>query len=322
MEPKFSDIKPVDGKEYKSESIERDNFKVFFTSCEDMGEVPDNSVHLHFTSIPYATMRGTMAYDSYADYLNTMYTIFKEMYRTAKPGRCILINVSDYQISAELDKEVIKGTEFELGEKFDCPSHMSYLMWKLNQEYAQHYELRYEDTIIWRKSGSTSQRAGTFVSSGNPLKYRPEEVTERILVFQKGDRDYQRIWKEKRNSDVYSDLDFSTFEKFEDWASIDVESMRPYLQNVWDIQPETQSDHPAPFPPKLAEVAIKLYSIPREIVCDTFLGSATTLERVQALDRRGVGYENLSAESDETPDFVDMIKNRTGANNETLGNFS
>jgi DNA modification methylase len=321
MEPDFSKIQAKQSKSYKADNIERDEFKVFFTSCEDMSEIPDDTVHLYFTSIPYATMRGTMAYESYTDYLQTMYDIFKEMYRTTKPGRCILINVSDYQISAQLDKEVIKGTEFELGEKFDCPSHVSYLMYKLNQEYAKHYELKYEDTIIWRKSGSTSQRAGTFVQSGNPLKYRPEEVTERILVFRKGNIDYRKIWKEKRSSDTYSDVDMSTFEKFEEWASVDPESMRPYIQNVWDIQPDTQSDHPAPFPPKLPEVAIKLYTIPREIVCDPFLGSATTLERAQALDRKGVGYENLDAQSDETPDFVDMIKNRTGANSATLDMF-
>lgn len=321
MEPNFDNIEPVDSKEYKSESILRDDFKVFFTSCEDMSEIPDNHIHLHFTSIPYATMRGTMAYDSYTSYLKTMYTIFKEMYRTTKPGRCILVNVSDYQISAQLDKEVIKGTEFELGEKFDCPSHMSYLMWKLNKHYAGRYDLQYEDTIVWRKSGSTSQRAGTFVSSGNPLKYRPEEVTERILVFRKGDIDYRRVWKEKRNSDIYQDIKMGTYEEFEDWASVDVEQMRPYIQNVWEIQPETQSDHPAPFPPKLPEVAIKLYTLPREIVCDPFLGSATTIERAQALDRKGVGYENMDAQSEDTPDFVELIKNRTGANNNTLDSF-
>ncbi len=224
MESTLEDIQPLDSREYLSEPILRDDFKVFFDTSENMGEIPDNTVHLYFTSIPYATMRGTMAYESYADYLKTMYDIFKEMYRTTKPGRCIMVNVSDYQISAQLDKEVIKGTEFELGEKFDCPSHMSYLMWKLNQEHADHYELKYEDTIIWRKSGSTSQRAGTFVQSGNPLKYRPEEVTERILVFRKGDIDYKKIWKEKRSSDVYSDVEMNTFEQFEDWASVDPES--------------------------------------------------------------------------------------------------
>lgn len=322
METSLDDITPVDGKEYKADNISRDQFKVFFTSCEDMSEIPDNHVHFWFTSIPYATMRGTMAYDSYTDYLKTMFTIYKEMYRTLKPGRVMAINVSDYQISAQLDKEIIKGTEFELGEKFDCPSHMSYLMWKLNKKYADEHSLKYQDCIIWKKSGSTSQRAGTFVSSGNPLKFRPEEVTERILVFRKGEMDYEKVWKEKRRSDVYSDLDFSTYEKFEEWASIDPESVREYLQSVWEISPETQSDHPAPFPQELAEVAIKLNTVPREIVGDPFLGSATTIERAQALDRKGVGYENMDAESDDTPDFVKLIENRTGANNQTLGNFS
>jgi len=318
MESDFTNIQEIDSKNYKTENIERDEFKVFFTSCEDISEIHDNSIHMHFTSVPYATMRGTMDYKTYTDYLKVMYKVFKEMYRTLRPGRTVLLNVSDYQISSELDKEVVKNTEFELGEKFDCPSHMSYLMWKLNQNYADHYKLKYEDTIVWRKSGSTSQRAGSFVDSCFPLKYRPEEVTERILVFRKGDIDYEKIWKEKRRSDVYSDCDLSTYEKFEEWASIDPESMREYIQNVWEISPETQSDHPAPFPKELPKTAIQLYTIPREIVCDVFLGSATTIVAAQETERKAVGYENLEAESDETPDFVEMIKNRTGADSKTL----
>jgi len=321
METTLEDIEADESREYLSDPISREEFKVFFETCEHMPEIPDNTVHLWFTSPPYATMRGTMAYDSYSSYLDTMLNVLKEMYRTLRPGRQMLINISDYQISSQLDKEVIKGTEFELGEKYDVPSHFSYMLYKLNEEYADHYDLKYEDTIIWRKSGSTSQRAGTFVNSGNPLKFRPEEVTERILVFRKGEMDYEKVWKEKRSSDLYSDVDLSTFEKFEDYVSEDPEALREYINNVWEVQPETNSEHPAPFPPKLAEIAIRLYSVPREIVGDPFLGSATTLERAQAYNRKGVGYENMSAEGDDTPDFVDMIKNRTGANSKSLSSF-
>jgi DNA modification methylase len=321
VESSLHDIQPAGEREYLSDPIERDDFKVFFQTCEYMPEIPDNTIHLWFTSPPYATMRGTMAYDSYTKYLGTMYRVLKEMYRTLKPGRVMMINCSDYQISSQLDEEVIKGTDFSLGQKFDVPSHFSYLLYKLNEENASHYELKYEDTVVWQKSGSTSQRAGTFVSSGNPLKYRPEEVTERILVFRKGKLDYRKVWKEKRASDTYSDVDISTFDKFEEWISVDHAKMRDYIQNIWKIQPETQSDHPAPFPKELPEVAIKLYSIRREIVGDPFLGSATTLERAQALSRRGVGYENMDAESEDSPDFVDMIKSRTGADSETLDQF-
>jgi len=321
MEANFNDIQPDKNREYLTKPIDRDDYKVFFQSCEEMPEIPDNNIHLWFTSPPYATMRGTMAYPSYVEYLETMYGILKEMYRTLKPGRCMIINISDYQISSELDKEVIKGTDFKLGEKYDCPSHFSYLLYKLNKHEAEHHELIYEDTITWKKAGSTSQRAGTFVSSGNPLKYRPEQVTERILVFRKGKIDYKKIWREKRNSEVYSDIDMPTYEAFEEWASVDPERYREYIQDVWEISPETQSDHPAPFPIELPKTAIELYSLPREIVGDPFLGSATTHRAAQETDRRAIGYENFDAESEDTGSFRTMIEERIGANNQGLDTF-
>lgn len=313
-------IEPVDSKEYEADNILRDEYKVFFTSCEDMTEIPDDSVHFTFTSIPYATMRGTMAYDSYQDYLKVMYSVFRELYRVTKPGRAIAINVSDYQISAQLDKEVIKGTEFELGERFDCPSHMSYLMWKLNKHHAGRHDIKYEDTIVWNKPGSTSNRAGTFIDSGFPLKFRPNQVNERIIIFRKGDLDYRRVWKDAERSGRYSDLDISTYEKFEGQFSIDYESMREFLTDLWQISPETQSDHPAPFPVELPETAIKFYSLPRETVLDPFFGFGSTALACQKQDRRSVGYENFDAES-EDGDFRQNIINRLGADSHSLDAF-
>jgi len=317
----FNQIMPLEGKEYESDSILRDQFKVFFTSCEDMEEIPDNSIHLVFTSPPYYDMRSTVGYNRYKDFLKVMYSIFKEMYDKLKPGRPMLINISDYQTTQD-KSEVNENVNVEdMGRKFDIPSHFSYLMWKLNKHHAKRHELLYEDTITWSKPGSTSQRAGTFIDSGFPLKYRPNQVNERNLVFRKGEIDYKNVWKEARRSGRYDDMDISTYKKFQDELSIDYENVREYLNDLWEIAPETQSEHPAPFSQELAEVAIKLYSLKRETVLDPFLGSATTIERSMALDRKSVGYENLSAESDDTPDFVDMIKNRTGANNQTLDDF-
>lgn len=314
-------IQPDDDREYKAKNINKEQFKVFFESCAEMPEIPDNVMHLWFTSPPYATMRGTMAYPSYREYLKEMYRILKEMYRTLAPGRVMMINISDYQISEQLDKEVIKGTDFKLGQKYDCPSHFSYLLYKLNQQDWARHELIYEDTLIWKKSGSTSNRAGTFIDSGFPLKYRPNEVTERILVFRKGKMDYKRVWKQKRHNDSYDDYDLSTYEKFEQEFALDYENEREFLTNVWEIVPETQSDHPAPFPIELPKKAIQLYSLPHEIVGDPFLGSATTLRAAQELDRVGVGYENFDAESEETGSFRDMIIERVKANNSSLDQF-
>lgn len=321
MESTLEDIQEDESREYLTDNILKDDYKIFFDTCEYMPEIPDNTVHLWFTSPPYATMRGTMAYPSYVEYLQTMYQILKEMYRTLRPGRCMVINISDYQISAELDEEVIKGTDFKLGQKFDCPSHFSYLLYKLNKEAAEHHEIRYEDTITWKKAGSTSQRAGSFVESGNPLKYRPEQVTERILVFRKGNIDYRKIWKEKRRSDVYSDVDMSSFQKFEEWASVDVKKYRKYIQDIWEINAETQSDHPAPFPTELAKTVIELYSLPREIIGDPFLGSATTIRASQETSRVGVGYENFDADDEDGERFRSMIESRIGAKDKGLGEF-
>lgn len=319
----WEDIQPDEGREYKAENILNDRFKVFFQSCEEMPEIPNDTVHLWFTSPPYATMRGTMAYPSYVEYLQTMYKILKEMYRTLAPGRVMMINISDYQISEQLDKEVIKGTSFKLGQKFDCPSHFSYLLYKLNKEHATRHELKYEDTLIWRKSGSTSNRAGTFVDSGFPLKYRPNEVTERILVFRKGEYDYDRIWKRAQRSGRYDDMDISTRKKFEQAFAIDYKEERDFLNNVWDIRPETDSDHPAPFPVELPKQAIKLYSLPREIIGDPFLGSATTMRAAMELsgERKALGYENFDAEDEDSASFRDMIKERIGADTAGLSSF-
>lgn len=318
----FKDIKEDPDREYLSEPLIRDEFKVFFDTCERMPEIPDNSVHLTFTSPPYFLMRGTVPYDSYKHYLKTMFTIFREVYRVTKPGRPIIINISDYQASKELDEELVaQADDIELGKRYDIPSHLSYLMWKLNKHYAKSHELKYEDTIFWTKPGSTSQRAGTFVSSGFPLKFRPNQVTERVLVFRKGELDYDRVWKDARRSGMYDDIDISSKKKFEKQMSIDPESARKFLTDLWKIQPETQSDHPAPFPVELPEAAIKLYSLPKETVLDPFFGFGTTALACQRQERKCVGYENFDADETNGKKFKQNIKNRLSADDASLTAF-
>jgi DNA modification methylase len=317
----FKDIQSSNDIEYLSEPIERDEYKIYFHDCSYMPEIPDNSIELIWTSPPYFSMRGTVEYDSYVDYLAEMYNIFCEMYDKLKPGRPIVVNISDYQVSQEVDKGSSKIDDAWLGDKYDIPSHFSYLLYKLDKNHASYHSLNYEDRITWVKPGSTSHRAGTFIDSGLPLKYKPNQVTEELLVFRKGDMDYKKIWKQKRRSNLYSDLDLSTYDKFEEAFSINYEKYREYLNDYWEVNPETQSDHPAPFSEELAKTVIALYTLPRETVLDPFLGSGTTTVAAQVLNRKSVGYENMDAESDDTPDFVDLIKNRTGANNSTLDAF-
>lgn len=52
--------------------------------------VPDESIHLTFTSPPYYNARDYSIYQSYNDYLDFLASVFKEVYRVTKEGRFVL----------------------------------------------------------------------------------------------------------------------------------------------------------------------------------------------------------------------------------------
>lgn len=60
---------------------------------------------------------------------------------------------------------------------------------------------------------------------------------------------------------------------------------------VWQLPPETNTEHPAPFPLKLAKRAISLTTNEKNTVLDPFLGSGTTLVAFKELNRNGIGIE-------------------------------
>src|SRR5690606_12821957 len=71
--------------------------------------------------------------------------------------------------------------------------------------------------------------------------------------------------------------------------------------NVWRIQPNTHSEHPAPFPFELADKVIKYYSFKNDVVLDPFAGSGTTGLACIANKRRFVMFEI-------NPDYVELIR--------------
>ena len=64
-----------------------------------------------------------------------------------------------------------------------------------------------------------------------------------------------------------------------------------YRGDVWDITPERQRGHPAPFPEQLAENCILLTTQPGDTVYDPFAGSGTTLAIAERTGRNSVGTE-------------------------------
>jgi len=124
--------------------------------------------------------------------------------------------------------------------------------------------------IIWNKGASvgSSTAWGSWRSASNPTL---RDVHEYILVFNKGSFKLRN----ERKSDINRD-EFLGFTK-----------------SIWEF-PTVQAKkigHPTPFPEELPRRLIKLYSFPKDIVLDPFIGSGTTAIAAKKLNRFYIGYD-------------------------------
>lgn len=63
------------------------------------------------------------------------------------------------------------------------------------------------------------------------------------------------------------------------------------VKSVWNVKPETSSDHPAPFPIEIPKRLIELNSYEEDVVLDPFMGSGTTAIACEKMNREWVGIE-------------------------------
>lgn len=153
-------------------------------SCENMGALPDNCLHLMITSPPYNVSKTYDADLSLPEYLQLLTNVFTESYRVLVNGGRACINIAN------------------LGRKPYIPlsHHLSHLMANIG------FNMRGE--IIWDKASSASPSTawGSWQSASNPTL---RDVHEYILVFSKGD--YKRNKGEKLNT--INKQDFMTWTK-------------------------------------------------------------------------------------------------------------
>lgn len=222
------------------------------SSCENMKDIPNNSLHLMITSPPYNVSK---EYDndlSLNEYLSLLKNCFTETYRVLVDGGRACINIAN------------------IGRKPYIPlsDYVSKIMIEIG------FNMRGE--IIWNKSAGAgiSTAWGSFQSASNPIL---RDVHEYILIFSKGNykRERNKEEKELRKDNI-------TKEEFIEWTK------SVWTMNTESAK---RIGHPAPFPEELPNRLIKLFSFTNDIVIDPFMGSGTTAIAAIKNKRNFVGYE-------------------------------
>ena len=225
---------------------------IIASSCENMKDIPNNSLHLMITSPPYNVSK---EYDndlSLNEYLNLLKNCFAETYRVLVDGGRACINIAN------------------VGRKPYIPlsDYVSKIMIEIG------FNMRGE--IIWNKSAGAgiSTAWGSFQSASNPIL---RDVHEYILIFSKGNykRERDKEEKELRKDNI-------TKEEFIEWTK------SVWTMNTESAK---RIGHPAPFPEELPNRLIKLFSFTNDIVIDPFMGSGTTAIAAIKNNRNFVGYE-------------------------------
>lgn len=246
--------------------------KVLHGDClELMKDIADNYIDLTVTSPPYFNARDYSQYKNIEDYMLIMENIFKEVFRITKLSRMVIVNISPVIVAREK-----RNTQ---SYRIPLPFYFVPMMEKIGFEFLE--------DIIWKKpNGACFNRNGGFFQHRKPLAYKPNIVTEYILVFKKK-ANFLLDKILKNNSLVFED-----YEK----------------TNVWEFNPETKSKHPAPFPIELTDRCIKYYSYKNDIILDPFAGSGTTAISAIKNNRNYI----LMEQEQKYIDIIDeRIKNHT-----------
>ena len=242
---------------------------------ELLARLPDESIHLTFTSPPYYNARDYSVYQSYEAYLDFLESVFAELHRVTKEGRFLVVNTSPVIVPRA-------GRQHESRRyaiPFDLHPRLTAQGW------------RFIDDIIWRKpDGAAKPRNSGFASHRQPLTWKANAVTEYVMVYRKQStrlidwnlRQYPPQIREA--SRVPADYEAT---------------------NVWEIDPAVDRVHSAVFPQALCERVIAYYSMLGDLVFDPFAGSGTVALAALKLDRKA-----LLAEIN--PKYVQRIQNRIG----------
>lgn len=217
--------------------------------------VPDESIHLTFTSPPYYNARDYSIYSSYDAYLRFLEEVFKETFRVTKEGRFLIVNTSPVIVP--------RISRAHSSKRYPIPFDLHYYLVKMGWEFI--------DDIVWEKPEySVKNRVGGFQQHRKPLAYKPNSVTEYLMVYRK-------------KTDKLLDWNIHQY----DYNTVKESKVKDGFEttNVWNICPKSDKVHSAVFPVELCQRVIEYYSYKGDLIFDPFGGSGTLGRTAKCLDR-------------------------------------
>jgi site-specific DNA-methyltransferase (adenine-specific) len=157
----YRNLKPEQVSEYIEQELpDEHRDRIFGSSSEEMGELPDHSVHLMVTSPPYNVRKDYDQDLSLEEYRELLSKVFRETHRVLVTGGRACVNVAN------------------LGRKPYLPLHAFVIQDMIEAGFHMRGE------IIWDKgaSAAASTAWGSWLSASNPVL---RDVHEYILVFSK-----------------------------------------------------------------------------------------------------------------------------------------
>ena len=217
--------------------------------------VPDESVHLTFTSPPYYNARDYTLFQSYETYLAFLTEVFQEVHRITKEGRFFILNTSPVIVP--------RISRAHSSKRYAIPYDIHPRLNEIGWEFI--------DDIVWVKPDyAAKNRNGGFFQHRKPLGYKSNSTTESVMVYRK-------------KTEKLIDWNMRQYDE----NTVNASKIKGDYEktNVWTINPSTDRVHPAVFPVELASRVIRFYSFKGDLIFDPFAGSGTVGEAAMALDR-------------------------------------